>query len=172
MPTAAEIWTEADADYDALKDQPEQTEDQVKACKALLYLFLVTFKYHMYDETLKLISEDYIQHNEMLGTGPQSIIDFSEEKMRGDYFYMRFQRIIVNGEYVFGQLHVKDHAEDEGVRVAELLRYRNGRFVEHWDTVQPILPKSAKVNPNSVFWVYSTFNTICERQYFHALVSL
>ncbi|KAK1954567.1 hypothetical protein LY78DRAFT_593961 [Colletotrichum sublineola] len=151
MPTIAEIKAEVDEHYATLADQPPQTPAQIEACKALIYLFTVTFKYHMYDETAKLVSEDYIQHNEDLGTGRQSIIDFAESRTKGVYWYMRFKRIIVDGEYVGGQLHVKSSPEDEGVRVFELLRYKNGVFVEHWDVMQPIKPASERKNPIGVF---------------------
>lgn len=151
MPTAEEIWREAEQQHAELEHQPPHTEEQIKACKALIYLFLVTFKYRMYDEVGKIVAQDYIQHNEELGTGRESIIEFAESRPDG-FAYMRFKRIIVDGEYVGGQLHVREGASDkEGLRVFELLRYKDGQFLEHWDTMQPNKPASQHRHSNGIF---------------------
>jgi predicted SnoaL-like aldol condensation-catalyzing enzyme len=136
-----------------LTDQPPQTPQQIKAGKALIELFLATFVYHDYDRTRELVSKDYIQHNPSLGTGVDSIIEFAERETRDPNrpFEFNWKRIFVDGNYVIAHNHVETGDGTDGVRVVEILRYENGVFTEHWDTVTPVPPKSEWKNQNGVF---------------------
>ncbi|KAI7974979.1 hypothetical protein EIK77_002759 [Talaromyces pinophilus] len=136
-----------------LTDQPPQTAEQIKAAKALIELFLAAFVYHDYARTRELVSKDYIQHNPSLGTGRESIIEFAERETTDPNkpFTCNWKRIFVDGQYVIAHIHVDMNDGTDGVRVVEILRYENGVFTEHWDTVTPVPPKSEWKNPNGPF---------------------
>jgi predicted SnoaL-like aldol condensation-catalyzing enzyme len=136
-----------------LTDQPPQTPEQIKAAKALIELFLAAFVYHDYARARELVSEDYIQHNPSLGTGRESIIEFAERETTDPNrpFTFNWKRIFVDGQYVIAHNHVDIRDGTDGVRVVEILRYENGVFTEHWDTVSPVPPKSEWKNANGPF---------------------
>ncbi|CVL07438.1 uncharacterized protein FMAN_14360 [Fusarium mangiferae] len=136
-----------------LIDQPTQTDEQIKAGRALIELFLATFVYHDYARTRELVSEDYIQHNPTLGTGRESIIEFAERETTDPNrpFKCNWKRILVDGQFVVAHIHVEAYDGTDGMRVVEILRYEKGVFTEHWDTAAPVPPKSEWKNQNGLF---------------------
>ncbi|KAF9768735.1 hypothetical protein IL306_013920, partial [Fusarium sp. DS 682] len=141
------IWSEQ------LTDQPPQTSQQIKAAKALIELFLTAFKYHDYERTREMIAEDYIQHNPTVGPGRESIIEFAERETTNPNkpVIFNYKRILVDGHYVVAHIHIDTGDGTEGMRLVEILRYENGVFKEHWDTLCPVPPKSECKNQNGVF---------------------
>ncbi|KAF5534517.1 snoal-like polyketide cyclase family 2 [Fusarium phyllophilum] len=140
------IWKEQ------LTDQPKQTPDQIRAAKALIELFLATFKYHDYSVTRRLVRKDYIQHNLTVGTGQDSIIEFAErEALRETPAIINYKRLLVDGEYVFVQFHVDLSDGSPGLNCMEILRFNDGQFTEHWDVAATIPPASEHKNKNGPF---------------------
>lgn len=141
------IWVEE------LTDQPKQTPEQIRAAKALIELLEATFTHQDFAVTRGLVSKDYVQHNVSVGTGQESIIEFSKREFKDPATspILKYKRILVDGQYVTVQLHIAARDGSEGYKAIEIFRYENGVFTEHWDVVAPIPPKSEHNNPNGVF---------------------
>lgn len=152
-PTRPEVAAEIDRIYkEQLTDQPpHHGPEEVKKCRALIELFLEIFKYKNYERTREMVRADYIQHNIDIGTGVDSIIEFSEKQwaMHDEFPELIYKRIFVDGDYVIVHLKVEDGPH--GLKALEYLRYEDGQFTEHWDVVAPIPPRQEHKNPNGVF---------------------
>lgn len=151
--TRPEVAAEIDRIYkEQLTGQPpNHGPEEIKRCRALIELFLETFKYRNYERTRELVHPSYIQHNVSLGTGVDSIIEFSERswKQWGKMPELVYKRIFVDGDYVI--VHLKVEIGQHGLKALEYLRWENDRFTEHWDVVEPIPPPEEHKNPNGVF---------------------
>ncbi|KAI1848225.1 hypothetical protein JX266_005938 [Neoarthrinium moseri] len=151
--TRPEVAAEIDQIYkEQLKDQPKNHgPEEIKRCRALIELFLETFKYRNYTRTREMVHPDYIQHNATLGTGVESIIEFAERSWSDGKVMpeIRWNRMFVDGDYVIA--HTKIMEGPHGLKGVEYMRYQNGLFVEHWDVIEPVLPPEQHKNSNGVF---------------------
>ncbi|KAI6750594.1 hypothetical protein HG530_014875 [Fusarium avenaceum] len=136
------IWKEQ------LTDQPKQTPEQIKAAKAVLELFEATFTYNDYNVTRRLVAKDYKQHNQTVGTGQESILEFARRDCEDPVTrpLITYQRILVDGQYVVVHLYVNQRNGGEDLKVIEIFRYEDGVFTEHWDVMAPIPPESEASN--------------------------
>lgn len=154
----ATIRAEAAAVYDSIKNRHTHTPDQAAAAAKVIELFLLAFKYHQYDEVRKLIAKDYKQHDQSVGTGQESIIDFAKH-MRAQEIknganpeepglvLIDYKRIFVDGEYVIPHMHIARFPGDIGLQGIEPLHYKDGVFREHWTCLQPIPDPAELKNP-------------------------
>lgn len=154
------IRAEAASIYAGLAHRHTHTPDQAAAATKVIELFLLAFKYHQYAEVRKLVAPDYKQHDQSVGTGRESIIDFAKN-MRAEqiakgvdpkepgYVHIEYKRIFVDGEYVVPHMHIVRFPGDEGLQGIEPLSYKDGVFREHWACLQPI-PKPEELR-NPVF---------------------
>jgi predicted SnoaL-like aldol condensation-catalyzing enzyme len=92
----------------------------------------------------------YIQHNPMAADGAEPFIAFVKS-FKTEFPESRYEikRMIAEGDLVVIHAHVTNSPDDRGVAVVDILRYENGRAVEHWDVIQPI-PETA-ANDNTMF---------------------
>ena len=60
-----------------------------------------------------------------------------------------FQRVLVDGDLVAIHSHVTSGPGDRGMAVVDIFRAQDGKFVEHWDVIQPV-PENA-ANANTMF---------------------
>ncbi|GLB19558.1 hypothetical protein AtubIFM61612_009465 [Aspergillus tubingensis] len=153
-----DLEAEVELRYAALADQPPHAATQVAIIKKCLKLFLATFVYFDYDTTRSLLRGEYKQHNPEVGDGPESIIEFSQlankkiQDLTGHTAErpdIRFKRILIDGDYVVLQSHVVRWKGDLGLNVFDMLRYKDGEFVEHWDSISQV-PGQSK-NDNGIF---------------------
>ncbi|KAI8722733.1 hypothetical protein NCS52_00418000 [Fusarium sp. LHS14.1] len=155
----ADYTAEVEQIYAGLTDQPPHTEEQVARVKAVIELYLATFKYYDYKRTYELVDESYKQHSQMVGDGRESIIEASKiiksiaaKHWKGPgepHFKMNFKRILVDGDYIVAQIFSTRWPGDTGEHVFDLYRWKNGKAVEHWDVIQQINPDNIK-HGNSV----------------------
>jgi predicted SnoaL-like aldol condensation-catalyzing enzyme len=95
----------------------------------------------------KHVVPGYIQHNPMAATGRDAVIGFlgawvqQNPKLRYD-----FKRVFVDGDHVILHAHLTMSPEDRGTAVVDILRAENGKFVEHWDVLQPVPENPANTN--------------------------
>jgi predicted SnoaL-like aldol condensation-catalyzing enzyme len=102
-------------------------------------------------EAVKLyVGNEYIQHNPMVGDGPQPFIDYFE-RMRKEYPVktIEFVRVIAEDDLVALHTHQVWPGNDEYVTMDFFRFDKNGKIVEHWDSMQQI-PEETK-NGNTMY---------------------
>lgn len=128
----------------SMVDGPTEVEDLDKTAenKALVSNFLETVLVGgHYDKVADFISaEQYTQHGTTLADGLQAVQDFLTGLAdRGDTLeYIKIHRVIGQGNFVVAYSHVK--FEGDEFAVFDLFRVQDGKIVEHWDTMEKILP--------------------------------
>jgi predicted SnoaL-like aldol condensation-catalyzing enzyme len=95
-----------------------------------------------------IASEGYIEHNPHMTDGLPAL---RETLSRNDKArrYDKIHRLLAEGSFV---LCVSEGNLDENhVSFYDLFRVADGKIVEHWDTVDPVPPRSEWVNNNGKF---------------------
>ncbi|UZF23894.1 nuclear transport factor 2 family protein [Ralstonia pseudosolanacearum] len=93
------------------------------------------------------LAEPYIQHNPKSASGVDAFrigmkaIVSAVPNRRYD-----IQRVFVDGDFVILHSHVTSGPGDRGVVIVDIYRAANGKFVEHWDVMQPVPEESANGN--------------------------
>jgi predicted SnoaL-like aldol condensation-catalyzing enzyme len=98
----------------------------------------------------KHVTPDYIQHNPMVPTGREAaIVGLGAWMQQVPGFRYDFKRVLVDGNFVIVHAHLTNGPGDRGTAVVDILRAENGKFVEHWDVLQPVPENPA--NQNTMF---------------------
>ena len=93
-------------------------------------------------------SEGYLEHNPHMTDGLPALRDAlsSNDQARR---YDKVHRLLAEGSFV---LCVSEgYLDEKHVSFYDLFRVADGRIVEHWDTVDPVPPRSEWVNNNGKF---------------------
>ena len=98
----------------------------------------------------KYVGDEYIQHNPLVGNGPQPFIEYFE-RMAAEYpdKSIEFVRSVAEGDLV--ALHTHQTWPD-GIEYVTMDFFRfddNGKIVEHWDAMQEI--PEASLNGNTMY---------------------
>ena len=98
----------------------------------------------------KYVGDDYIQHNPLVGNGPQAFIDYFN-RMQEEYpdKTIEFARAIAEGDLVALHTHQVWPGGDEYVTMDFFRFDEKGKIVEHWDAIQQVPKESA--NPNTMY---------------------
>lgn len=156
------LQAEVERRYNSLLDQPPHTDDQILVIKRVIELCVATFKYYDFERTCALVGKNYKQHSALArSSGQESIIEvagllksWAAKDWTGTgepHIHIEFKRILVNGPYIFCQLHSRNSDSHLGQHVFDLYRYEDGRFVEHWDVVNEVPPASDLKHGNGLF---------------------
>ena len=96
------------------------------------------------------VGDEYIQHNPMVGNGPQAFIDYFD-RMQKEYpeKSINFVRAVAEDDLVSLHTHQKWPDDDEYVTMDFFRFDDNGKIVEHWDAIQEI-PSETK-NGNTMY---------------------
>jgi len=96
------------------------------------------------------VGDDYIQHNPLVGDGPEPFISYFE-RMATEYpkKSIEFVRAIAEGDLVALHTHQTWPGNEEYVTMDFFRFDENGKIVEHWDAMQEI-PKSSE-NGNTMY---------------------
>ena len=96
------------------------------------------------------VGEEYIQHNPLVGDGPEPFILYFE-RMANEYAdkSIEFVRIIAEGDLVALHTHQAWPGNQEYVTMDFFRFDGNGKIVEHWDSMQEI-PKESE-NGNTMY---------------------
>jgi predicted SnoaL-like aldol condensation-catalyzing enzyme len=96
------------------------------------------------------VGDEYIQHNPLVGNGPQPFVDYFE-RMAKEYAdkIIEFVRVIAEGDLVALHTHQVWPGNDEYVTMDFFRFNENGKIVEHWDAIQQI-PNFTK-NGNTMY---------------------
>lgn len=95
----------------------------------------------------KYVGDDYIQHNPLVGNGPQPFIDYFE-RMTAEYpdKSIKFVRSVSEGDLVALHTHQTWPGGDEYVTMDFFRFDENGKIVEHWDAIQDVPKETANGN--------------------------
>ena len=96
----------------------------------------------------KYVGTKYIQHNPMVGDGPDPFMEYFE-RMASEYpgKLIEFVRSVAEGDLVALHTHQVWPGGDEYVTMDFFRFDANGKIVEHWDTIQQVPKTSAHGNP-------------------------
>lgn len=96
------------------------------------------------------VGEEYIQHNPLVGDGPEPFIAYFE-RMQEEYpdKSIEFVRAIAQGDLVALHTHQVWPGNDQYVTMDFFRFDENGKIVEHWDAMQQI-PEST-LNGNTMY---------------------
>lgn len=111
----------------------------------------MAFNDHQPTQAARLyLGSTYIQHNPHVPNGPEAFYTYFE-----DYFKKHpkaratIHRTVAQGPWVMLHVHFQQDPMDVGSAVVDLFRLENGKIVEHFDVIQPVVAKTA--NGNTMF---------------------
>ena len=102
-------------------------------------------------EAFKLyVGNEYIQHNPIVGNGPEPLIQYFE-RMAREYPVksIEFVRAVAEGDLVALHTHQVWPGNDQYVTMDFFRFDENGKIVEHWDAIQQI-PETTE-NGNTMY---------------------
>lgn len=93
------------------------------------------------------VGEEYIQHNPLVGNGPQAFVDYFN-RMQDEYpdKDIEFVRCIAEGDLVALHTHQTWPGNEEYVTMDFFRFDDNGKICEHWDSMQQIPEGTANGN--------------------------
>lgn len=94
---------------------------------------------------------DYRQHNPLISDGMEGVRKFvASIASAHPVASCEIKRVFADGDYVILHSHWHGLSDNPGGEaVVDIFRLENGKFVEHWDVIQPVPATSA--NNNSMF---------------------
>ena len=98
---------------------------------------------------MKHVAPDYIQHNPRAADGRDGAIALLVPLFGTPGATFEIKRILVDGDLATIHVHGKPDPKTAGVVAIDIYRLKDGKIVEHWDAVQPIMP--SEVNPHPFF---------------------
>ncbi|MFT5466416.1 MAG: putative SnoaL-like aldol condensation-catalyzing enzyme [Verrucomicrobiales bacterium] len=93
-------------------------------------------------------SEGYVEHNLKMSDGLPALREALANN-REARRYDKIHRLLAEGNFVL--CVCEGHLDDRHVSFYDLFRVADGKIVEHWDTVDPVPPRSEWVNNNGKF---------------------
>jgi predicted SnoaL-like aldol condensation-catalyzing enzyme len=131
-------------------EDPQAALETANKEKALYCMDLLFNQKNIEKSRAECWGETYIQHNPYAPNGPEALFAFmtpffeSNPDLRIDV-----KRVAAEGDLVWIHYNNKPAPDALGLAVVDILRMEDGKFVEHWDVVQPVPEQSA--NENTVF---------------------
>ncbi len=118
--------------------------------KAALAFYNAAINKKDFEEASKYMGPYYKQHNPLVADGREGFKAFLAF-LRKEFpqAHSEVLRVFADGDYVI--LHVRSYRRPNtrGRAIFELLKFENGKVVEHWDAIQEVPEKSE--NPNGMF---------------------
>ncbi len=85
------------------------------------------------------VAPDLVQHSKLADPGPEGVKAFLRQmKTLWPKPKLTIRRLFADGDYVIGQVHQERFEGDPGLNLVNIYRVENGRFKEHWGTLQPV----------------------------------
>jgi len=128
----------------------EKSLQEANKEKALYCMDLLFNKHDIEASRSECWGDTYIQHNPMAPDGADALFAFI-----GPFFdanpeaSIDVKRVAAEGDLVWIHYNNKPTPDARGLAVVDILRMEDGKFVEHWDVVQPV-PETA-ANDNTMF---------------------
>lgn len=124
----------------------DKTEDNRDIIRSFVEEVLVNGQLNRLEHYID--SEDYVEHNPHMKDGLPALRETLSHNDKARK-YDKLHRLLAEGSYV---LSVSEgHLDEKHVSFYDLFRVADGKIVEHWDTVDPVPPRSEWVNNNGKF---------------------
>jgi predicted SnoaL-like aldol condensation-catalyzing enzyme len=125
---------------------PDRTEENRDLIRSFVEEVLVSGQ--LSDPGRYIDSQGYVEHNPHMSDGLPALREaFSVND--GTRRYEKNHRLLAEGSFVLSVC--EGHLEGDHVSFYDLFRVAEGKIVEHWDTVDPVPPRSDWVNDNGKF---------------------
>ena len=117
--------------------------DKTEKNKALVRSFFVDVfqNANHYNVENYISAEEYIQHNPNVPDGIDAVKQFLATQ---DFNYDFIFKVIGQGDHVVS--YSKATLKGQELAAFDIFRIENGKIVEHWDNMEPILPRSEWAN--------------------------
>lgn len=128
--------------------------DKTEANKQIVREFVerVIINHEMDKLTTYINPEKYIQHNPAIADGLEgfgkAMKYFAENGLVMEF--TKLHKVLGEGNFVLTMSEGK-FGKGEHTSFYDLFRLENGKIVEHWDVIEPILPKEQHKNSNGKF---------------------
>lgn len=125
--------------------------DEAASSKAIVTTFYETaFVRHQPAAAAAYLGDRYIQHNPRVPNGSAAFAGhfeqyFKEYPQASSTIY----RVIAEGDLVVIHSWARKGPEDAGLAIVDIFRVADGKIVEHWDVMQPVVTETA--NGNTMF---------------------
>lgn len=128
-------------------------EEGRRKCELLMKLYKILETDPSVEKMLPYVREDYIQHNPMLGDGPEALAMYFRTSTSQYPVKIEVHRIIVVDNWAFVHLNFRnmdtEDPDDLGSAGVDIFSFGpDGRLAEHWDAVQSVPAFSA--NPHGM----------------------
>lgn len=103
------------------------------------------------DASRAYLSDDYIQHNPHVPTGPEALIGVLPTLKEAD-FKATNVRLLAEGDLVVAH-NIYENAQafgGEKLVAFDVFRIENGKLAEHWDNLQALVPASETASGNGM----------------------
>jgi predicted SnoaL-like aldol condensation-catalyzing enzyme len=123
------------------------TAEQNKAL--VLEAFDALFNKRDYDAAERIWSDKYIQHSAHIPPGRDGLFNL----VRGLPDTLRYENhlILAEGDYVIAHGRFSGHGRPAAWIAADVLRFEDGKFAEHWDVLQDEATKAQSVSGLPMF---------------------
>jgi predicted SnoaL-like aldol condensation-catalyzing enzyme len=96
----------------------------------------------------KYLGSYYIQHDAQAPDGREGFLEISKvARSQHPQLHQDVKRITADGDLVMAHSLITLSPEDRGTAVVDILRFEDGKIVEHWDVRQPMPAATANGNP-------------------------
>lgn len=96
----------------------------------------------------RYLGDTYMQHYELIGDGPEAIVQFAREHAAIDV-KLDIKQILAEDDRVMVFAHLTMRGNERGTASFDLFRLENGIIVEHWGVDKPVPERT--VSGRSVF---------------------
>ena len=123
-------------------------ESEQSAKRIVLHFFDLAFVHRNAAEAAeRYLGAEYKQHNPLAPDGPEAFVGFiGVFQEQAPEMSFDIKRVIAEDDLVVLHYHLKLSPDDLGQAVVDIFRVEEGRFVEHWEVLQPVPSESANTN--------------------------
>jgi predicted SnoaL-like aldol condensation-catalyzing enzyme len=128
-------------------DMPTTSAEENK--KLVLQAFETLFNKRDYAAAERFWSDNYIQHSAHIPPGRDGL--FNLVRSLPDTLRYENHLIVAEGNYVIAHGRFSGHGRPAAWIAADVLRFENGKFAEHWDVLQDEATKAQSVSGLPMF---------------------